>query len=86
MISPKNDDSMNSTFGNRDAQDQQTAVLYLNTADADMRGIATGDQVRVFNGRAVLPCARGGRGDRSWRGLYAIDAGASAPDRRSTTC
>ncbi|MBK5291865.1 MAG: molybdopterin-dependent oxidoreductase [Acidobacteriia bacterium] len=54
MISPKNDDSMNSTFGNRPAQDQETAVLYLNTADAAMRGITSGDQVRVFNGRGSL--------------------------------
>ena len=29
LISPKNDDSMNSTFGHRDAVDRQTAVLHL---------------------------------------------------------
>jgi anaerobic selenocysteine-containing dehydrogenase len=51
LISPKNDDSMNSTFGHRDAVDLQTAVLYLNPADAGARGIRTSDQVRAFNER-----------------------------------
>ena len=51
LISPKNDDSMNSTFGHRDAVDQQTATLHLNPADAAARGIRTADPVRVFNGR-----------------------------------
>ena len=51
MISPKNDDSMNSTFGNRDSTDMQTAVIHVHAADAAPRGIATGDQVRVFNDR-----------------------------------
>ncbi|MEK7755534.1 MAG: molybdopterin-dependent oxidoreductase, partial [Acidobacteriota bacterium] len=51
LVSPKNDDSLNSTFGNRDQVDRQTAVLSLNDADAGPRGVATGDRVRVFNGR-----------------------------------
>ena len=57
LISPKNDDSMNSTFGHRDAVDLQTAALHLNGADAAQRGIRTSDPVRVFNGRGscVLP-------------------------------
>jgi len=57
LISPKNDDSMNSTFGHRDAVDQQTAVLHLHAADAARLGIRTSDQLRVFNGRGscVLP-------------------------------
>ncbi len=54
MISGKNDDSMNSTFGNREELDRDTAVVYLNTADAAARGIVNGDQVRVFNGRGSL--------------------------------
>ncbi len=54
FLSPKNHDSMNSTFGNRTDVDQQTAVLYVSSADADTRGIATGDTVRVFNSRASL--------------------------------
>ncbi|MGA2711554.1 MAG: molybdopterin-dependent oxidoreductase [Bryobacteraceae bacterium] len=51
MISPKNDDSMNSTFGNRHDTDRQTATLELHPADAGPRAIVTGDAVRVFNDR-----------------------------------
>jgi anaerobic selenocysteine-containing dehydrogenase len=51
MISPKNDDSMNSTFGNRDGVDRQTAVLHIAADDARKRGIADADQVRIWNGR-----------------------------------
>jgi anaerobic selenocysteine-containing dehydrogenase len=59
LISPKNDDSMNSTFGNRPDTDRQTAALAINTVDAAARGIANGDAVRVFNDRgACLLVAR----------------------------
>jgi anaerobic selenocysteine-containing dehydrogenase len=51
LISPKNDDSMNSTFGHRDAVDLQTAILHLNPADAGARGIRTSDLVRAYNAR-----------------------------------
>jgi anaerobic selenocysteine-containing dehydrogenase len=51
MISPKNDDSMNATFGNRAETDVQTAVIRVHAEDAAPRGIVTGDQVRVFNDR-----------------------------------
>jgi anaerobic selenocysteine-containing dehydrogenase len=51
LISPKNDDSMNSTFGHRDVVDLQTAMLHLSAPDAAPRGIRTSDQVRVFNDR-----------------------------------
>jgi anaerobic selenocysteine-containing dehydrogenase len=51
MVSAKNDDSMNSTFGNRDGVDLQTAALHLCAEDAVARGIQSGDQVRVFNDR-----------------------------------
>ncbi len=54
FLSSKNDDSMNSTFGHRAATDEQTAVLYLHPADAEARGIAAGDRVRVFNDRGSL--------------------------------
>jgi anaerobic selenocysteine-containing dehydrogenase len=53
LISPKNDDSMNSTFGHRDAVDLQTATLHLNAADAGRRGIQAAEQVRVFNDRGA---------------------------------
>jgi anaerobic selenocysteine-containing dehydrogenase len=51
MISPKNDDSMNSTFGLRPEVDCQTASLKLHPGDASPRRISTGDAVRVFNDR-----------------------------------
>jgi anaerobic selenocysteine-containing dehydrogenase len=51
LISAKNDDSMNSTFGNRPETDRQTATLVMHPDDARPRGIATADQVRVVNAR-----------------------------------
>ena len=51
LISPKNDDSMNSTFGYREDTDRQTAALKINAEDATSRGVSTGDQVRIFNDR-----------------------------------
>lgn len=54
MVSSKNDDSMNSTFGFRDDVDAQTSVVAINTVDAEPRGIADGDSVRLFNERGSL--------------------------------
>ncbi len=54
LISSKNDDSMNSTFGNRKHVDAETSFLHLNQADATKRGIQSGDRVRVFNDRGSL--------------------------------
>jgi anaerobic selenocysteine-containing dehydrogenase len=54
LISSKNDDSMNSTFGHRSAVDRDTSVLHLHPSDAAPRGIETGDRVRVFNDRGSL--------------------------------
>jgi anaerobic selenocysteine-containing dehydrogenase len=51
LVSSKNDDSMNSTFGNRIDVDHQTAKVHIHESDASARGIHTGDTVRVFNGR-----------------------------------
>jgi anaerobic selenocysteine-containing dehydrogenase len=51
LISPKNDDSMNSTFGYRPDTDRQTSFLKLHAHDAGPRGITNGDHVRVFNDR-----------------------------------
>jgi anaerobic selenocysteine-containing dehydrogenase len=51
LISAKNDDSMNSTFGHRDAVDLQTATIHMSAADAGERMIRTADQVRAFNDR-----------------------------------
>ncbi len=54
LISSKNDDSMNSTFGNRVEVDEETSILHLHPADAEPRAIRTGDRVRVFNDRGSL--------------------------------
>jgi anaerobic selenocysteine-containing dehydrogenase len=54
LISPKHDDSMNSTFGNRSDQDRQTSLLYMHSEDAAPRGIRSGDPVRVWNDRGSL--------------------------------
>jgi len=51
LISAKNDDSMNSTFGHRDAVDRSTAEVHLHAADAASRAIQAGDQVRIYNAR-----------------------------------
>ena len=51
LIASKNDDSMNSTFGNRPGTDRQTSLLAMDESDARRRGIASGDRVRVFNDR-----------------------------------
>jgi anaerobic selenocysteine-containing dehydrogenase len=42
---------MNSTFGARLAVDAQTGILKIHPVDAAIRGIETGDSVRVFNNR-----------------------------------
>ena len=54
MISSKNDDSMNSTFGHRDEVDWATALLHIHRDDAAPRGIHHGDPVRMFNDRGSL--------------------------------
>ncbi len=75
LISPKNDDSMNSTFGNRPDNDAQTAWITLNAADAARRGVAMGDQVRIYNERGS--CVLAARVDDS------VPAGvACAPSTR----
>ncbi len=51
LISPKNDDSMNSTFGYRDEIHRQTSHLKISSVDATSRGVSNGDQVRIFNAR-----------------------------------
>ncbi len=54
LVSSKNDDSMNSTFGHREAVDRQTAKLHMHDADATRRNIRNGDMVRAFNDRGSL--------------------------------
>jgi anaerobic selenocysteine-containing dehydrogenase len=58
LITPKNDDSMNSTFGYIPETDASTAILRIHPVDAAPRSITTGDAVRVINGRGrCILCA-----------------------------
>ncbi len=54
MVSPKCDDGMNSSLGNRPDVDERTAYVSMNEVDAAPRGIAAGNRVRVFNGRGCV--------------------------------
>ncbi len=54
MVSSKNDNSMNSTFGYRPEVDAETATAWLHPDDAVRRSITDGDNVRVFNDRGSL--------------------------------
>jgi anaerobic selenocysteine-containing dehydrogenase len=54
LVSSKNDDSMNSTFGYDAERDAQTSAVRLHTADARPRRIVTGDLVRLFNERGSI--------------------------------
>jgi anaerobic selenocysteine-containing dehydrogenase len=85
MISSKNDDSMNSTFGVRPSVDRQTAVLQMHPADADARGIRDGDRVRAFNDRGslVLTAEVDGVVSPGVVRVPAVRWNKLAPDRRS---
>jgi len=54
LVCSKNDDSMNSTFGNRPDVDEQTAQLWMHSQDAAPRQIEDGDAVRVYNARGSV--------------------------------
>lgn len=54
MISWKSPDSMNSTFGHRQALDKETSRVYLHPQDAAGRGITDQQQVRLFNERGSV--------------------------------
>ncbi len=56
LISSKNDDSMNSTFGHRAEVDAQTGVAEINPVDAAARGIMDGDAIRLRNDRGQYFC------------------------------
>jgi anaerobic selenocysteine-containing dehydrogenase len=53
LVSAKNDDSMNSTFGHRQAVDAQTAMLLIHPNDASRRNILDGMLVRASNNRGT---------------------------------
>jgi anaerobic selenocysteine-containing dehydrogenase len=54
MVSSKLDDTMNSSFGYREAVDRGTAVVQMHPTDAGARRIESGDRVRLFNDRGSL--------------------------------
>jgi anaerobic selenocysteine-containing dehydrogenase len=85
LISAKNDDSMNSTFGHRDSVDRSTAELHLNSADAASRGIQSGEQVRIFNARGscVLAAVVDGSVLPGVVSAPSVRWGKRAPDRRN---
>jgi len=56
LISAKNDDSMNSTFGHRKSLDANTSIAEMHADDAAVRGISTGTPVRLFNDRGYCYC------------------------------
>lgn len=51
LVSGKNDDSLNSTFGHRAEVDAETAVLAIHPQDAERRAIVDGMRLRVHNDR-----------------------------------
>jgi anaerobic selenocysteine-containing dehydrogenase len=85
LISPKNDDSMNSTFGHRDGVDLATATLHLSAVDAEARGILHGGQVRVFNdrGACLLRASVDGRVRPGVVCAPAVRWGKRSPDQRN---
>ncbi|MBC7927378.1 MAG: molybdopterin-dependent oxidoreductase [Bryobacteraceae bacterium] len=54
LVSSKNDDAMNSTFGYRPDNIDPASTLFLHSDDAAMRGILHGDPVRIWNDRGSL--------------------------------
>jgi anaerobic selenocysteine-containing dehydrogenase len=85
LISGKNDDSMNSTFGNRDDVDKQTSLLSIHPTDAGQRNIADGALVRVWNERGECQLRAKVNGDVKPGVLRARSLGwaKTASDRRS---
>ncbi len=86
LISPKNDDSMNSTFGHRDAVDRATAALHLNSADAASRGIQSARPGAHLQRPRLLRAGR--RGGRlaclpAWSRAPSVRWARRAPDKRS---
>jgi anaerobic selenocysteine-containing dehydrogenase len=85
LISPKNDDSMNSTFGHRDAVNVETATLHLNAADAAARGIHHAGPVRAYNdrGACLLTASVDGRVPPGVVCAPAVGWAKRAPDQRN---
>ncbi len=74
LISPKNDDNMNSTFASRAENNALTDTVTLHPTDAAARGIRPDDRVRLFNER----------GECSLRAVVAATVGQGVVCARST--
>ncbi len=85
LVSAKNDDSMNSTFGHRDSVDLQTAALHLSAADAVRRGIRESDPVRIFNdrGSVILVAKVDGTVQPGVVSAPSVRWGKRSPDKRN---
>jgi anaerobic selenocysteine-containing dehydrogenase len=85
LISSKNDDSMNSTFGYDSQRDKETSTLRMHASDAEPRQIRSGELVRVFNDRGSIKVTA--RVDDSVRqgvvGIPSIRWSKMAPDGRN---
>jgi anaerobic selenocysteine-containing dehydrogenase len=68
LVSSKNHDSLNSSFGFKQETDEQCAVLQLHPEDAAPRGIEQGDAVEVFNRRGSIRL-RAEVGEHTMRGV-----------------
>ena len=73
LISPKAHDAMNSTFGYQAELDSETAVAWLHGDDAAVRGIVSGDSVRLFNDRGEVR-ARAAVDGKTAPGVVAVPA------------
>ncbi|MEP6717352.1 MAG: molybdopterin-dependent oxidoreductase, partial [Terriglobia bacterium] len=85
LISPKNDDSMNSTFGARPDTDTQTSFVTIHPQDAAPRRIASGDAVRLVNdrGQCVLQARLDGTIAQGVVSVPSVRSPKMAPDGNS---
>jgi anaerobic selenocysteine-containing dehydrogenase len=85
LISSKNDDSMNSTFGYDSQRDKETSTLRMHISDAEPRQIRSGELVRIFNDRGSIKVTA--RVDNSVRpgvvGVPSVRWSKMAPDGRN---
>ncbi|MDQ2844206.1 MAG: molybdopterin-dependent oxidoreductase [Acidobacteriota bacterium] len=71
LVSPKNRNNVNSTFGDRDEQDRETSIATLHPQDASQRSIANGDAIRIFNARGSC-FMRTSVSDKVMRGVVSV--------------
>ncbi len=85
LVTPKSDDGLNSSFGNREEANREASVVTIHPDDAAARDISTGDRVRVFNDRGS--CVLAARVENEVKpGVVcsrSVRWNKSAPDRRN---